>query len=159
MPNWCTNTVTFSHDDPNKIVELKKAAEEGKLFEHFVPYDGEWDIFWCNENWGTKWDASNVDVQHEMEKSVDLFFETAWSPPIRFYQKIEELGFRVSSTYDEEGMAFIGEYTTEGGDECYEYDFSDENWRDGISSQYLLDILEERYEMWLQDQEDFGEEE
>jgi hypothetical protein len=158
MPNWCVNNVTFSHDDPNKIVELKNAAQEGKLFEYFVPYDGEWDIFWCSENWGTKWDASNIDIQHEDENSVDLWFETAWSPPIAFFNKLEEQGFNVSATYDEEGMAFIGEYSTENGDECYEYDFNDENWRDGLSPS-LLDILEERYEIWLQDQEDLDEEE
>ena len=157
MPNWCMNTVTFSHDDPNKIAEMRKAAEEGKLFEYFGPYDGEWDIFWCTENWGTKWEPNNIDIQNETENSIDMWFETAWAPPIEFFDKLGEQGFTVSATYDEEGMAFIGEYTTEDGDDCYEYDFSDENWRDGLSPN-LLDILEDRYEMWLQDQEELEDE-
>ena len=32
---------------------------------------------WCNKNWGTKWDACNVEVISNNE----IYFETAWCPP------------------------------------------------------------------------------
>ena len=164
MPNWCTNNVSFTHDNPEMIAKIEQAATNQNLFESFVPSpNGEWEHFWAVENWGTKWDASNVDIMNNNGKTIDLFFETAWAPPVGVYDKMKELGFRIDATYHEEGMSFAGHYTSEDGDKCYDYDFSEENWREGIDDNEVLYFLEEQYEMWQQNEEDFddleGEEE
>jgi hypothetical protein len=47
-------------------------------------------------------------------------FSTAWSPPIAFYEKLQDLGFSISATYYEPGMAYVGRWV-DGVDENYEY--------------------------------------
>lgn len=44
---------------------------------------------WNNANWFTKWDASGVDINYD-GNSVNLYFETAWSPPIPVFQAIAQ---------------------------------------------------------------------
>jgi hypothetical protein len=57
-------------------------------------------------------------------------------------------------------MGFAGHYTSENGDDSYEYDFSNENWRDDIHDEDVVDLLEGEYESYLEYQEDEdGEEE
>ena len=44
MPNWCTNSFTVSHQDPEMISKFARGVNEGNLFETFVPLScGEWD--------------------------------------------------------------------------------------------------------------------
>lgn len=37
MPNWCGNTLTLNHDDPEMIVRATKAFERGEFFAEFIP--------------------------------------------------------------------------------------------------------------------------
>jgi hypothetical protein len=37
MPNWCQNTVTFTHQDATQLNRLVEAGNSGKLFNEFVP--------------------------------------------------------------------------------------------------------------------------
>jgi len=180
MPNWCSNSLTLSHDNPDMISRAKKAFEESNFFNEFVPVPKDlcisadvggdtpeqidnlkthgytdWYTF-CLENWGTKWDVSNGFINCEEPTCIDVGFETAWSPPIAFYKKMEELGFSISADYREEGMGFIGEYS-DGVDECYDYDFADDEWRDHLP-EHLAEELESEYEFWKEYQEENTEE-
>jgi len=123
MPNWCQNVVYIQHDDLNeldKIVKELDKKEEAKLFNSLVPNpSGEWDYNWSVENWGTKWDASVYSYEME-DGRLTINFDTAWGPPIVFYDKLGELGFEVEALYREEGMAFAGKYI-DGADDYYEY--------------------------------------
>jgi hypothetical protein len=47
-------------------------------------------------------------------------------------------------------MQFAGHYTNEDGNDCYEYDFDNENWRDDIDDSEVLDMLESEYEYYLE---------
>ena len=163
MPNWCSNYVSIRHDDAEKIKQMQSSIDEGNLFETFAPL-GEWDYAKAVEVWGTKWDAHQADVQNVTPdgKAIDLSFDTAWGPPTGFYDKLTEQGFSVDATYHEPGMCFAGHYTSENGDDSYEYDFSNENWRDDISDEDVLMLLEGEYECYLEypeDEEDDEEEE
>lgn len=80
-------------------------------------------------------------------------FDTAWSPPIEFYDHIVARGFDVEAYYHEPGMAFAGAYHTESGDTYIEYDFSDPNWRDGLD-ETLIEMLEYEYEYYLENIDD-----
>lgn len=154
MPNWCSNYASFNHKDPEQIKKLIAAAKEDKLFETFVPFpNGEWDYGWAVENWGTKWDASNQDVQEDGNNDASVSFDTAWGPPIEFYNKMTELGFDVDATYYEEGMQFAGHYTSDNGDYSVEYNFDNPDWREEVEDDEVLDILEGLYESWLDWQE------
>ena len=37
MPNWCNNYLELEHDDPEMITRAKKAFNEGRLLDEFVP--------------------------------------------------------------------------------------------------------------------------
>jgi hypothetical protein len=159
MPNWCSNTINISHENPEQIAKFAKAMEDGNLFQTFVPLSsGEWDYGTAVEEWGTKWDVNGGDFNIGDPTTEGFgFFDTAWGPPIAFYEALEKLGFQIHATYHESGLAFIGQWSNEDGDECFEYDFEDEDWRDGIPED-LVDELEFEYECWLESQEENEEE-
>jgi len=78
----------------------------------------------CMDNWGTKWDVGNDPsfgntMDDRKPKSVTLNFQSAWSPPIGVFQKMTEEGYHVTADYYEPGMAYVGRYTSQDGDECY----------------------------------------
>ena len=70
---------------------------------------------------------------------VTFALDTAWSPPIRFYEQMEELGYRVTAYYMEEGMAFCGAYQ-DGYDEYIEY------------GNMTADEMEEQLPAWVDDE-------
>jgi hypothetical protein len=125
MPNWCQNVAYIKHEDKaelDKIVAELDKKDEAKLFESLVPNpSGEWDYDWSVENWGCKWDASVYEYWYEEEaEHLYISFDTAWGPPIEFYNKILQLGYEVQAFYREEGMCFAGLYDN-GDDDYYEY--------------------------------------
>ena len=72
--------------------------------------DDRW-YHWCIENWGTKWDVSELDIEYD-DEVLELTFSTAWSPPEGIMQELKDkypdLGF--SCFYDEPGMEIAGYY-------------------------------------------------
>lgn len=189
MPNWCDNWIEVTHKDPAMMQRFKKAFDEGKLLQEFVPCPEElfeetpvgdnWQerraekeninlekfgysdwYGWCVENWGTKWDISEGEFDYDPETNSGTgYFNSAWSPPTEAMDKMTDLGFDITLRYYEPGVAFVGEYTSEGGDECYSYDFDDEDWRDNIPEGLIEHFnLEEEYSSWVEcnaeDQED-----
>jgi hypothetical protein len=82
---------------------------------------GNWYDFSVGE-WGTKWDtgeSGNNDINPNDPCMLTAGFDTAWSPPVRAYEKLTELGFNVEAMYYESGMAYCGTWTSEDGDEEY----------------------------------------
>jgi len=100
---------------------------------------------WSVNNWGTKWDISSDDSEptKQDDNSIMLSFNTAWSPPVGFYEKMTDLGFDVIAYYLEEGMGFVGKYTREDGDEEYNFDGSEdlEDIPDDIRTFWDLDTI------------------
>ena len=151
MPNWCSNSFTVSHEDPAMITKFAEGVKAGNLLETFIPLSsGEWDYNTACLEWGTKWDVTAGDVSIDPDgKSCNGWFETAWGPATEAYVKFGDLGFDIDVLYHEPGMCFAGHFTG-GEDYCVEYDFSDENWRDMIGDEDILDLLESEYESWLE---------
>ena len=120
MPNWCYNYALITHDNPEKIAQLVKTIEDRKTFEHFIPLpNGEWDWDFCVNNWGTKWEICRPQINAQGDKMIDVYFETAWAPPIGVFKAMKEAGYRVRSEYTEEGCAFAGVWD-DGKEECYD---------------------------------------
>ena len=76
---------------------------------------------WCCNNWGTKWNAANVDMQKfsALSETVVLInFDTAWSPPVQIVlsmsKKFPMLHF--SLEYFEGGAAYKGALDCEKGE-------------------------------------------
>lgn len=131
MPNWCENGATLLHSDPAMLERVRTAFQNERLFQEFVPLaEGLEGGEYCaagTEQWGTKWDANCYDLD-ERDGGVFLVFDTAWAPPILFYEKLSEMGFSVTAYYFEPGMGFCGRYTSEDGDDYYEIEESDAEW-------------------------------
>lgn len=163
MPNWCSNNISVSHEDPEMMKKFAEGMKSGNLFETLIPLptkDGEWDYGVAIETWGTKWDVSDGDFNlSEDGKEGDGFFNSPWGPPIAAYEKLTDLGFEIDASYIETGMCFAGAWNKETGDDCYEYDFDDENWRDEIDNEDVLYMLEDEYESWKEWQDEMEDEE
>ena len=130
MPNWTTNYVTLRHFSTKKIKALKEELkkEYPEILNHLRPQPD--NIFtgnlgdkereecikkgipnwydWNCENWGTKWDARRVDLINETANTVDIQFDTAWSPPLEWFDYICSEGWRVHARYRDEGFMFVG---------------------------------------------------
>ena len=151
MPNWCENTLEVSGPTADiKAFKEKAKKEEGEnktelSLAAFVPlpaelkdtrspaltpdkrlinlygFDNWYD--WQIHNWGTKWDV-NATISSEKPRTLHYFFDSAWSPPITWLEKVSAqfptLKFKLK--YDEPGMGFHGVAKAFEGhvdDECF----------------------------------------
>jgi hypothetical protein len=155
MPNWCNNHLTISHDDAamiQKLVDNPTAPLQAVLpMPETLAPDKDTTANWYDwriENWGTKWDVELEHVATSNEgKTLATSFGSAWSPPIEAYEKLKDMGFKISAFYVETGVGFAGRY--EDGDQEFipSLDFDKENWREGMSDE-LIDYLEPDYQTW-----------
>lgn len=96
---------------------------------------------WRLANWGTKWEACEVSIEHEDESTCLVRFDTAWCPPTNllewYAKKYPEVVFL--NEYDEEGCGF------EGYDMNSAHGFVSESWepREAPMFQDLLDSIPE----------------
>jgi hypothetical protein len=127
MPNHTDNRVILSHDDSQQIDMIYNImnTENTPLCQTLIPMDeklleisgisdnyevqGWYD--WRLENWGTKWDVYETQCTRINANTLQLYFYTAWSPPIPIFDKLVDMGFEVNARYLDEGWGYIGEYT------------------------------------------------
>ena len=162
MPNWCKNSVTFSHPNTTQIARVVAAFNQEKLMSEFFPCPEDLNITsgylgagtpeqaelealqaanlakygfkdwydWKISNWGTKWDCGEKDGAEytDGDTSVTLNFGTAWSPPIEFYEQMQDAGFEVDALYYEPGVSFCGRYSEDG--DAYYNITGDSDWVD-----------------------------
>ena len=140
MPNWCSNNLILTHEDPAMIQRAYDALERGEFLSEFCPIPRElgdaiadgsvnpalvekygysnWYDYCVNE-WGTKWDVGEQGASdiHPDGKMLHTFFDSAWSPPVVAYEKLMELGFGVEAMYYEGGMGYAGTFGEYGDEE------------------------------------------
>ncbi|MGL5977883.1 MAG: hypothetical protein ACRCZJ_02715 [Erysipelotrichaceae bacterium] len=81
---------------------------------------GDW-YEWSLKFWGTKWDACDAYREND-----DIFFETAWSPPLALLKSLSKQypEVKVITWYYEPGFLLAGKFVCESGrvlvDETYE---------------------------------------
>ena len=84
MPNWCYNTLRIVGPSDN----IKDVLANELSFQQYVPCAETIEARY--EAWGTKWEASDFQVEHEGEFDCKVQFRTAWGPPIPFLEKLNE---------------------------------------------------------------------
>lgn len=63
---------------------------------------------WANDNWGTKWSMDVHGYTYD-DTAIIITGQTAWGPPIELLEKVsQQFGVKVSLSYIEPGMDFIG---------------------------------------------------
>lgn len=136
MPNWTNNKAEFYNDDVVQVEQFvahlnfldeNKTDDniEAGLFAYFCPRPASEEDNWYSwnaSNWGTKWEASIYSWYRQSENSLVIIFDTAWAPPLAFYDFLENnTDWTVDATYFEGSMGFVGRYS-EGFDDYYDYD-------------------------------------
>jgi len=170
MPNWCQNVATISHEDVEKIdaieTELGKEKDDVALFQMLRPRPADQEENWYGwncENWGTKWDISYCDFDRIDDNTIKLNFDTAWGPCTTLYEFMETEGYSVEAFYNEDGMAFCGQFV-DGYDDQYNYsDMDSAQMQDDIPSEIddMFGLIERKQELeseeedvWNDDEED-----
>lgn len=89
-----------------------------RMAENVRLYGAEDWYRWHIDNWGTKWDASSTCVEELDDNNFDLKFNTAWSPPIDWFEKVipmyPQLEFDL--IFDEESQDYCGRMTGNEGE-------------------------------------------
>ena len=112
MPDW-KNTPNENGELPILKQEFNK---DGSLFYETYNFpDGKNDDRWYEwrlQNWDTKWEASEVEIDYEDSEILRVTFDTAWSPPEGVITKLPEKFPDVSFQcfYDEPGCESAGYY-------------------------------------------------
>ena len=144
MPNWCMNSVQISGE--KEILErIKIAADNDELLSFLAPLGQKWNYTLAVDAWGTKWDVKECYCDWDGEDTLQLMFDTAWGPPLAAYDNAEStMNLEIIASYYEPGMCFVGDR-----DNAWEFDFSDEDWSEGMSQDLIDDwALEEEYDNW-----------
>ena len=103
MPNWCSNilAVTGPQEELERFQRqagfspnTDQPEEKKRLldFSNFIPVPdvlldrsaGFEVVEWQQENWGCKWGACDTMLQTVSPEKVCYWFNTAWSPPVKF---------------------------------------------------------------------------
>jgi hypothetical protein len=130
-----------------------------RMAENVRLYGAEDWYRWNIDNWGTKWDASSTCVEQLDDTNFNVQFNTAWSPPIDWFEKVipmyPQLEFDL--IFDEESQDYCGRMTGKNGEIDLEVGkpyFTDENDNRVI---YDMDKHQWKYEDsgQLIDDEDF----
>lgn len=99
-------------DGEDDIQYKERMAENVRLYGAEDWYD------WNRYNWGTKWDASSTCIEELDDNNFDLKFNTAWSPPIYWFEKVipmyPQLEFDL--IFDEESQDYCGRMTGREGE-------------------------------------------
>lgn len=122
MPNWCSNRATITGPAPviKEITDILN-QDNTPLLAWMVPQpkfenDQDW-YMWNVNNWGTKWDISDVYFENQAEEdSIEFSFCSAWSPPVEAFHTWAAYDGRVQFTleYWEPGAAYVGSATYDG---------------------------------------------
>ena len=67
------------------------------------------------DNWGTKWDANDLELVVFDGTTIVLNFETAWSPPEAFFYFLADQEYEVVAGFVEQGCNFIGHFRSGDG--------------------------------------------
>ena len=140
MPNHCYQSV-YLRGPSHLIQHLHKALSKSEPefcstiapmpFELWAketqPDQGMPDWYeWRCENWGTKWDVCEAEIddtyrsknKNGLEYSDDqkiAWFAfrcwTAWAPPVPIWNRLHAIGIEVQAEYEDEGLNFAGKYS------------------------------------------------
>ena len=109
-PKW---SETPNEDGELPVIEEHKDSDGKVLFTtHKFPKSGKTDDRWYDwqiQNWGTKWEPAEVDVE-QCDEELEITFNTAWSPPEDICRAIRNKypDVSVSWFYDEPSMEVAG---------------------------------------------------
>lgn len=134
-PELCNDPRFCSVISPMPLQVLLDPTTKRKHGQHDLEIQSAHE--WRNENWNTKWDVCEVEIEDKIEFSEDkdtAWFTfrcwTAWAPPVPVWDKLFAMGIEVQAEYVDEGGWFEGEYAL-GQDNCWRPEIEED---DGVAS-------------------------
>jgi hypothetical protein len=110
MPNWCYNSASITCPSKDIYDKLLLSMKHNTWFQTFAMLDDNESIQ-INEIWNTKGIPRNIEIIENDNDTftIEVSFETAWSPPIGVY-KIMKDKHKIYTTayYEELGCEFFG---------------------------------------------------
>jgi hypothetical protein len=133
MPNWCENVIQVETGTQEQIQKFAEDVNGRSIldFDKLVSTpkelleSNEW-YHWRLENWGTKWEADCPAGKPDGFEFVQgLYFMTAWSPPVAWFDRVAKLYPHLSFTlyFYEGGNAFAGVVRWENGERVIDRNF------------------------------------
>lgn len=109
---------------------VRPEGEDSKKYEESIGASGAMPHWydWNCENWGTKWDASDVNIQDHAADHKQITFSTPWSPPLPVLVTLSEQYPKLHIELEwEEEQGFGGTFVFTGGEatETDSYDIPD----------------------------------
>lgn len=149
-PNWCSNdmAVMGSPMEMDRLESFLAKSENPFDFNLFIPYPEKfaildaqraeleaqgvpWDKLpkdgynsggykWCLANWGTKWNAVEVEKERTSDTTMSFWFDTANSAPDLVIKRMSELfpSLAFELNYEVEGDGYRHSLTYEAGEIC-----------------------------------------
>jgi len=118
MPNWCQNWLIIKGDQASldEFYEFNKSDEEELNFAKSVPAEDTVDSH--TDMWGTKWTCAEIEIDKSQNNIIEYFFETAWSPPNLWLEKVGKLykNLEFTLSYQEDGCDYSGMIIYENGE-------------------------------------------
>jgi hypothetical protein len=126
MPNWCNNNIVMT-GPTDKLQALMASPDE--FLGAMVPLGdlNEWTYEKAVDNWGTKWEVDTEGLEltdnGDGTSTIHGYFDSAWSPPIEAFATYGDNNPEIEYILDylEEGMCFVGRFTSEGDNRHYSY--------------------------------------
>ena len=166
MPNWYSGTVIIRGDitpfrDWYKKYKDSDNALDNSFAQTLAPLStGKWDFGAACDEWGVKWDLSNVNMlsgHDEGDDEFSLSFDTPWNSPVYLWRQLElRYGVEVEETgYEEQQLEFYKYHNGRFICKDVDNDWFAENLDFTPSAEALKDeeLLEDekndfRYEYW-----------
>ena len=187
MPNWTSNNITLSHDDPAMIDKIEKRPEDQGILQTLIPCPEElnnpelttWGhgdeeearkalraqmiakygfqswYEWNIAHWGTKWDLCDTNENRVDDNTIEIYCQTAWSPPVEAFETLLEQGYRIRALYAGEGYEYAGIW--DNGVDQYYSNFENSDHAASILPQELDDAfgISESIAQWEEENEEY----
>ena len=174
MPNYCYNTLKISCDNHDKIKvffnENKSLNNKDKNDDSFLSFaksvpkpesEEDWYNWNCN-NWGTKWEAIDVELNcysdsilsndftlPDNSTEIIYTFSTAWGPALNWLDTVAKKypDLYLENEYSECGMDFYGKRCYANGEivDDIQQTLSLYNW-DKVDKRAIIKIIKKKLE-------------
>lgn len=78
IPNEDGEFSTLDKDGPHETLRWKDGKQDDRWY------------YWNIDHWDTKWNSYNVEVESNFDDELTVSFMTAWSAPIKIFEKVRE---------------------------------------------------------------------
>lgn len=76
MPNWCSNSVTITHENPAKIAALAEAMDAGNFLKHIIPVPEDLDI--VAGRVGADDEPDQIELERKTKENLEKYGAGNW---------------------------------------------------------------------------------